>query len=162
MIPGSALEKGMATHPSILAWEIPWTVEPGGLRPCDHKESDTTERLTLSHNKALKAEETIKFQRNPQCCLSWYQPRVCHWNSSSPDTCICPWHHLYPSKLLLAADGNLEKFSSQILLPALIAWLNSSHAEGLTLFIYCGFYFFNLNFLTVYVILNHSWFTLLC
>ena len=29
-IPGSgrSLEKGMATHSSILAWEIPWTEEP--------------------------------------------------------------------------------------------------------------------------------------
>ena len=26
------LEKGMATHSSILAWRIPWTEEPGGLR----------------------------------------------------------------------------------------------------------------------------------
>ena len=26
------LEKGMATHPSILAWEIPWTEESGGLQ----------------------------------------------------------------------------------------------------------------------------------
>ena len=25
------LEKGMVTHSSILAWEIPWTEEPGGL-----------------------------------------------------------------------------------------------------------------------------------
>ena len=25
-------EKGMATHSSILAWEIPWTEEPGGLQ----------------------------------------------------------------------------------------------------------------------------------
>ena len=25
------LEKGMATHSSILAWEIPWTEEPGGV-----------------------------------------------------------------------------------------------------------------------------------
>ena len=25
------LEKGMATHSSILTWEIPWTGEPGGL-----------------------------------------------------------------------------------------------------------------------------------
>ena len=25
------LEKGMATHSSILAWEIPWVEEPGGL-----------------------------------------------------------------------------------------------------------------------------------
>ena len=24
------LEKGMATHPSILAWRRPWTEEPGG------------------------------------------------------------------------------------------------------------------------------------
>ena len=26
------LEKGLATHSSILAWRIPWTKEPGGLR----------------------------------------------------------------------------------------------------------------------------------
>ena len=26
------LEKGMATHSSILAWEIPWTKEPGRLQ----------------------------------------------------------------------------------------------------------------------------------
>ena len=26
------LKKGMATHPSILAWRIPWTEEPGGLQ----------------------------------------------------------------------------------------------------------------------------------
>ena len=25
------LEEGMATHSSILTWEIPWTEEPGGL-----------------------------------------------------------------------------------------------------------------------------------
>ena len=25
------LEKGMATHSSILAWRLPWTEEPGGL-----------------------------------------------------------------------------------------------------------------------------------
>ena len=27
------LEKGMATHSSILARRIPWTEEPGGLHP---------------------------------------------------------------------------------------------------------------------------------
>ena len=31
------LEKGMATHSSILAWRIPWTEEPGW----SHKESQT-------------------------------------------------------------------------------------------------------------------------
>ena len=37
------LEEGMATHSSILAWEIPWTEKPGGLQSMGHKESDTTE-----------------------------------------------------------------------------------------------------------------------
>ena len=34
LIPGSgrSLEKEMATHSSILAWEIPWTEKPGGLQ----------------------------------------------------------------------------------------------------------------------------------
>ena len=30
-------EKGMATHPSILAWRIPWTEEPGGLQSMGSK-----------------------------------------------------------------------------------------------------------------------------
>ena len=34
LIPGSGntLEKGMATHSSILAWRISWTEQPGGLQ----------------------------------------------------------------------------------------------------------------------------------
>ena len=38
----------MATHSSILAWEIPWTEEPGWLQSMGSKKSDTTEQLTLS------------------------------------------------------------------------------------------------------------------
>ena len=30
----------MATHSSILAWEIPWTEEPERYSPWGHKESD--------------------------------------------------------------------------------------------------------------------------
>ena len=37
------LEKGMATHSSILVLKIPWTEEPGELSLWGHKESDTTE-----------------------------------------------------------------------------------------------------------------------
>ena len=36
------LEKEMATHSSILAWEIPRTEEPGGLVHGVEKELDTT------------------------------------------------------------------------------------------------------------------------
>ena len=38
-----ALEKGMATHSSILAWKIPRAEGPGGYSPWGHTESDTTE-----------------------------------------------------------------------------------------------------------------------
>ena len=41
-----ALEKGMATHSSTLAWRIPWTEEPGGLQSMGSKESDTTKQVT--------------------------------------------------------------------------------------------------------------------
>ena len=35
------LEKGMATHSSILAWGIPWTEEPGGLQSMGSIKSQT-------------------------------------------------------------------------------------------------------------------------
>ena len=35
------LEKEMATHSSTLAWEIPWTEEPGGLHSMGSQKSQT-------------------------------------------------------------------------------------------------------------------------
>ena len=51
-------DKEMATHSSILAWEIPWTKEPGGLQSTGlqrvrqdfHKESDRTQQLNSNNN----------------------------------------------------------------------------------------------------------------
>ena len=40
------LKKGMGTHSSILAWEIPWTEEPGGLHSMGSQELVTAERLS--------------------------------------------------------------------------------------------------------------------
>ena len=42
------LEKEMATHSSILAWEISWTEEPGGLQSMGSQELDMTQRLNTS------------------------------------------------------------------------------------------------------------------
>ena len=46
------------SHSSILAWEIPWTEEPGGLA-----ESDTT--WQLNNNSVLQAPE---FSKTPRHC----------------------------------------------------------------------------------------------
>ena len=43
------LEKGMATHSSVLAWRIPWTEKPGRLQFVGSKRVDTTEQLTHTH-----------------------------------------------------------------------------------------------------------------
>ena len=43
-----SLEKGMATHSSILAWRIPWTEEPSRLQSIRSQRVETTERLTLA------------------------------------------------------------------------------------------------------------------
>ena len=43
------LEKKAATLSSMLAWETPWTEEPGGLQSMGSQESDTTQ--ALNHHK---------------------------------------------------------------------------------------------------------------
>ena len=47
------LEKGMATHSSILAWRIPWTEEPSGLQSMGSQRANTTEQLTHTHTPSL-------------------------------------------------------------------------------------------------------------
>ena len=47
------LEKGMATHPSILAWRIPSIEEPGGYIPRCLKELDTTKHTAHLHQRYL-------------------------------------------------------------------------------------------------------------
>ena len=60
-----APEKEMATHSSILAWEIPWTEEPGGLQSMKLQESDTTERLNYHHQLSVLQPPEASLLRLP-------------------------------------------------------------------------------------------------
>ena len=42
------LEKGLATHSSILAWKTPWTEEPGKLQSMWSQKVRQNEQLTFS------------------------------------------------------------------------------------------------------------------
>ena len=54
------LEKGMATHSSILAWKIPWTEMLGRLySPWDNKESDMTESAKRDAKVVARAGNRI-------------------------------------------------------------------------------------------------------
>ena len=50
-----ALEEGMTTHCSILAWKIPWTEEPGGLQ--------VMRSQTVGHDCATEHAHTSIFIR---------------------------------------------------------------------------------------------------
>ena len=49
LIPGLGKSPGkeMATHSDILAWEIPWTEEPGGLQSRELQESKQQQTIPL-------------------------------------------------------------------------------------------------------------------
>ena len=62
------LEKGMATHSSILAWRIPWTEESSGLQSMglqrvghDWKDLAKNERHILSSISKLKCKFKLDF-----------------------------------------------------------------------------------------------------
>ena len=50
------LEKGMATHSSILAWRIPWTEEPGGLQSMGSHWAGHDWETQHPHNERSKSE----------------------------------------------------------------------------------------------------------
>ena len=54
------LEKGTATHSSILAWSILWTEEPGGLQSRGLKESDGQKSLADYSPWGLKESDIIE------------------------------------------------------------------------------------------------------
>ena len=67
------LEKGMATHSSILAWRIPWTEEPHGCgwgsdSPWGDQQWDRTEQLTLSLSCQLYLSKTRNEKKREREC----------------------------------------------------------------------------------------------
>ena len=67
-----ALEKETATHSSILAWEIPWTEEPGGLQSMGSQRAghDTETKppshmeLPLCETKIMASSPNTSWQRD--------------------------------------------------------------------------------------------------
>ena len=47
-----ALEKGKATHSSILAWRLPWTEEPGRLQSMGSKSWTQLNKFQFYYRKA--------------------------------------------------------------------------------------------------------------
>ena len=69
------LEYDMATHCNILAWKIPWTVEPGGLQSTRFKELDMT-KCTFTHINLNTTSKTRKLLGDNIEYLSTYKAHV--------------------------------------------------------------------------------------
>ena len=67
----------MATHPNIIAWEVPWTEEPGGLQSTGSQKSQTW------------LSDSVQFSSVAQSCLTLCDPMNC----STPGL---PVHHQLP------------------------------------------------------------------
>ena len=52
------LEKGMATHSSILTWRIPWTEEPGGLQFIGSQRWPVAMQVKKKHLKPNMKQQT--------------------------------------------------------------------------------------------------------
>ena len=87
------LEKGMATHSSILGWRIPWTVYMAGCSPWSRKESDMTEWQTHTHththtHMTFMATNNFLRQKSLKTILHYINISVC--------CCCCLVSKLFP------------------------------------------------------------------
>ena len=91
------LEKEVVTRSVILAWEISWTEEPGGLQSDrgGQKELDTAEQL--STNIYVYNWITFLYTRNELCKLTILQEKIFKRTKLKKD---CAWHTLPVNKLL--------------------------------------------------------------
>ena len=86
------LEKGIATHSSILAWRIPFTEEPGGLSFMGHDWAANTSRYIEEFSAILRIEDSrvwVHWNRSFDIHLSYLGPVSCGFSSwVSPDTSL--------------------------------------------------------------------------
>ena len=111
------LQKGKATHSRILAWRIQGLSSPWG-----HKESDTTERLSLSLHYVFSS---VQFSSVTQSCLILCDPM----NYSTPGL---PIHHQLPefTQTHVHGVGDVIQPSHPLLSPSPLAFNLSQH-QGL-------------------------------
>ena len=83
------LEKEIATQSRILAWEIPWTEEPGGYSPWGCEESDTAEHIHSRSKPNLKKRQRVWVLESKAINQSNLQGRVGRVKSEAK---LLPFH----------------------------------------------------------------------
>ena len=74
-----SLEKEMATHSSILAWEIPWTEEPGGLQSVGLQKTHTGLNM---HRHGCHNDPPLFSMKRPNVALASQREMFTEFNFS--------------------------------------------------------------------------------
>ena len=79
------LEKGKATHSSILAWIIPWTKEPGRLQSMGSQRvgHDWATFIFMCRVHHVKSQFRWITSWNQVCQENCQQPHICRWYHSN-------------------------------------------------------------------------------
>ena len=109
------LEEEIATHSSMFAWKIPWTEEPGGYSPCDHR---------VGHNWACTHKVNKTWTALLSLCYSFWYLHACilvsleeKWGRESNICCVfATCQTLYLLMILFSVHSILFRVS-------LVAWL---------------------------------------
>ena len=113
------LEKGMATHSSILAWRIPWTEEPGGPHPWGRKGQDWSEWARMHAGTRL----AVSLRRAVHSVTHHIPPQLSPRLSSSPVKMLrsvsLALHFLLKISLICKLTWNLCTF-----LLLIFSWFN--------------------------------------
>ena len=100
------LEKGMATHSSILAWKIPWTEEAGGLQSTGRK---SWTRLSTQHtivSWVTGAGKQREGTRGTEACDGSVAARLCRAPQSSCSGVLTLPTRPGPHKGMLLSDSS--------------------------------------------------------
>ena len=128
------LEEEMATHSSILAWEVHGQRGLVSYSPWGCKESDMTEHNTAQSSPEMKPTTLTK--ANPRCKVAGLGASISFGPGPSPPHSALPWeapHHFV--QVGISDPQQLEKVAIP---PSFIDQVQSSHSHRLNGIAACG------------------------
>ena len=116
------LEKGKATHSSLLAWRIPWTVQSMGSQRVRHDWATCTHSIVVAHGLSCSVAYGVFLDHRSNLCLQPWQI-LYHWA-----TWEVPFHSSISHLLRALEEGNrmislpicFRKITSHCLWPELL------------------------------------------
>ena len=119
------LQKGMATHSSILAWRIPWTKEHGRLQIHELAELDSTEQFHF-HLQKVKGFLGSACEKESACqCRTCKRHRLDLWVGKIPSRTA--WK---PTPVFLLENGNPLQFWASHGQSSLVSHSPQDHKES--------------------------------